>query len=1286
MKQQLNQLLVVLLGLSGLLFAPFLHSTWLPIGTDDSIFFIQLEELSPPGEPGAIRAPEVVYGVDDGNGGDVGRWTLSWSSANGEPSYYELYERAGEGAWGRKSNVYSDNRYTIKDVRIAGHYYYKVRAANRGGSGMFSPVVKVTYLDSIARDVTIDVDGDGTIDPQTDGVLLSRYEAGLRDERLIADISSDALDSGRIATLLENYIAGNGIINVARSPSLAIPSNKPIEADDSIGSLAGEFRVNESGAATYNVPIATAAGVAGVVPQISIGYSSSAGNGLLGMGWNIGGLSGISRCRQTLGQDKNPMPITWSASDRFCLDGQRLILVSGSYGHANSRYKTEIDSFARITAVGGRAGHPNYFKVERKDGSVSSYGNTSHSSHSQLKNGDNEVLTWSISRFKDNIGNSILFDYEGSTGEQRIKTIGYAFEALEATSISHAKASIVFDYGTSNREDIISGYVAGHEFTTSKRLEKIITRNGRFTMREYQLRYEETTVARDSLSRLIEIKECASNGDCIKPTTFDWALPAFGEGIDSTRISGGPRGMAQSYNINHPNFTKELDLDGNHYLLDYKPIDINGDGMLDMVYLEGQHYVRQSFFSGPKVTSNQRIRYLINRGGELVPVRPRSGHLYDNSLDQRLEMHVIDYNADGRQDVMIWDPKESKWELMLSRPGSNDGWELIKQDIDFPFSDKKVTFTDINSDGLVDAVYKDQYWLLGRNNKAASSQLAYSFSSAGNIIIGTGPDISSSSVCNVNESKGRPSTEFLRFIPDINGSGTANALMKTSCILRAPRQGVVDQDVFYYVGSVIWDYNKTLTVHHHSTIPVLSALHSFADFNADGLTDIVFWNRGWHVSLSTGTGFTTTVLSDIIASDGKVAEDNRLQVADYNRDGYQDIIWQEDSKLKVKYWQSASQTFSAANDLRTVVDNATDDGKKHNHLFFDFNGDGLTDYIHFDGTSPSGTNGGTLKMYHGKTNAHGVENKIVQITNGLDAKTNIKYGAINSGGHYQRVDVASRSQTRLRCVRYETSYPDGPGRAPFKRCTHYEPYEFEAVDGPSFYSELNQPFADLDGQQRLEPETTAPVLEINGPLYVVEYVSSSAPTADDSEAQSSIRYNYSEMKIQAGGRGNLGFKTLSTIDDQTGVITTTQYRQDWPFIGYPWKTTVRSSEGHTLSYSVNQWGLVSSDSMDRMRSKMRSEGSSGLSSVQPYLKQSEEYSYNLADNGSRQGALLSKVVTRNDYDSWGNPTTINVKTYGSSLGRLQLLQTKDTNNDYGSDARHAAFRPSKIDHSNNHTA
>src|SRR5690606_26355592 len=111
------------------------------------------------------------------------------------------------------------------------------------------------------------------------------------------------------------------------------------------GTVAGEFRVNESGAATYNIAINMPDGVAGVKPQVNIGYSSQAGNGLLGKGWNMGGLSGISRCRRTLSQDGIASPITWTANDRFCLDGQRLMLTSGTYGMPGSIYKTEIESF-----------------------------------------------------------------------------------------------------------------------------------------------------------------------------------------------------------------------------------------------------------------------------------------------------------------------------------------------------------------------------------------------------------------------------------------------------------------------------------------------------------------------------------------------------------------------------------------------------------------------------------------------------------------------------------------------------------------------------------------------------------------------------------------------------------------------------------------------------------------------------------------------------------------------------------------------------------------------------
>ncbi|QEI12563.1 SpvB/TcaC N-terminal domain-containing protein [Cellvibrio japonicus] len=121
-----------------------------------------------------------------------------------------------------------------------------------------------------------------------------------------------------------------------------------------VGATASSFRVDESGAATYTIPILSPSGVAGVAPQLSINYSSQGGAGLVGYGMNLSGLGGISRCRQTLLQDSAAFPLSWGESDRFCLNGQRLMLVSGSYGAAGSTYKTEIDAYVVVTARGGR--------------------------------------------------------------------------------------------------------------------------------------------------------------------------------------------------------------------------------------------------------------------------------------------------------------------------------------------------------------------------------------------------------------------------------------------------------------------------------------------------------------------------------------------------------------------------------------------------------------------------------------------------------------------------------------------------------------------------------------------------------------------------------------------------------------------------------------------------------------------------------------------------------------------------------------------------------------------
>ena len=141
-------------------------------------------------------------------------------------------------------------------------------------------------------------------------------------------------------------------------------------------SLPGTFDVSASGAATYDIAIAVPPGTAGMVPSLKFSYSSQNGNGILGVGWSLSGLLSITRCAPSLVQDGVRGGITYTSADRFCMDGQRLVAISGTYGADGTQYRTEVDGFSEIISHGSVGTGPAWFEVHTKAGQIMQFGNT----------------------------------------------------------------------------------------------------------------------------------------------------------------------------------------------------------------------------------------------------------------------------------------------------------------------------------------------------------------------------------------------------------------------------------------------------------------------------------------------------------------------------------------------------------------------------------------------------------------------------------------------------------------------------------------------------------------------------------------------------------------------------------------------------------------------------------------------------------------------------------------------------------------------------------------------
>jgi RHS repeat-associated protein len=173
----------------------------------------------------------------------------------------------------------------------------------------------------------------------------------------------------------------------------------------------GDIDVNGGGQLQFTLPIALPPGVKSVAPQVNLVYNSGAGNGIAGYGWNISGITAISRVSKNIEKDGKIKGVQLDYSDYYSFNGQRLILKTGEYGKDGAEYITEKYSNIQIKSLGSLSGQlwsgPEYWEVTFEDGSRAWYGSTSIGGSSPART----PTDYNIVRWQDAQGNYIIYNY-----------------------------------------------------------------------------------------------------------------------------------------------------------------------------------------------------------------------------------------------------------------------------------------------------------------------------------------------------------------------------------------------------------------------------------------------------------------------------------------------------------------------------------------------------------------------------------------------------------------------------------------------------------------------------------------------------------------------------------------------------------------------------------------------------------------------------------------------------------------------------------------------------------
>ena len=426
-----------------------------------------------------------------------------------------------------------------------------------------------------------------------------------------------------------------------------------------VGAIGGTVDVSALGGATYTIPIQVPEGLGGVQPNLSITYNSQIGNGLLGWGWNLGGMSAITRVGHTIYHDDGYVAGVDFEDDAFALDGQRLFAINGnSYGANGTEYKAETDGMGKIVSYtetlpghGGLFGHGSYemlsyFKVYTPEGLTLYYGkDKSDDDNARIiweHDGKKVVVLWLLKRVEDQNGNYMVYNYCIGGHDYRLTDIQYCANPAarnEPDNERGAKYGVDFKY--SERVDKETSFIGDYVLHQPWRLDSISVYYYNIPLYDYTFQYDGNCGQINSdyfYNRLQTIKFETRDGNGYKETTIKWGeKPALF--LTNVSASNWHEQKVEEFIANSVKF----------------PGDFNGDGFTDFIVAK-KNLEKWNDSINPKSDDTYDLYLAINKGHDKTDenVGDINFELHNIATSKYVNwIYVIDINNDGVDDF-IW--------------------------------------------------------------------------------------------------------------------------------------------------------------------------------------------------------------------------------------------------------------------------------------------------------------------------------------------------------------------------------------------------------------------------------------------------------------------------------------------------------------------------------------------------------------------------------------------------------------------------------------------------------